>query len=88
LKKPGRAGAGWTTPADGRAGCVIERSIGAAGVGAVRVTGGGVTVRIPRLPKLPPDPGRASAWLTASSIAATATATTVRRRNMGFAPQW
>ena len=39
---------------------VIERSMGAAGAGAVRVGAGAWNVRVPRLPK-PPPPRRASA---------------------------
>jgi hypothetical protein len=39
-------------PAEG----VIERSIGAAGRGAVAVDGGALKVRAPRLPNEPPDP--------------------------------
>jgi hypothetical protein len=42
-------------------GRVMERSTGAAGLGAVAVLGGAEYVRSPRLPKLPPLPGRASA---------------------------
>jgi hypothetical protein len=40
---------------------VIERSIGDAGFGAVGVGEGALYVRPPRLPKLDPLPGRASA---------------------------
>jgi hypothetical protein len=38
---------------------VIERSIGAAGRGAVAVDGGALNVRAPRLPNDPPNPGLA-----------------------------
>jgi hypothetical protein len=50
-------------------GCVVERWIGAAVVGAVRVDGGAEKVRVPRLPKLPPRPTRASASVTRNASA-------------------
>ena len=40
-------------------GCVIERWIGAAVLGAVRVAGGAENVRVPRLPPEKPPPARA-----------------------------
>jgi hypothetical protein len=42
-------------------GCVSEREIGAAGLGAVGVGAGMLKVRMPRLPKLKPLPARACA---------------------------
>jgi hypothetical protein len=56
----------------------IDRSIGAAVEGAVRVEGGGEYVLLPRLPMEPPPPSLASAKAGASTRAATAAA--VRRR--------
>jgi hypothetical protein len=40
---------------------MTERSIGAVAPGAVRVLGGALKVREPRMPKLDPPPTRASA---------------------------
>src|SRR5437762_4927087 len=45
---------------DACVGWVVERCIGAAVFGAVVVVGGALKVREPRLPKLPPELGRAS----------------------------
>ncbi|MFI5012669.1 MAG: hypothetical protein ACHQAY_09995 [Hyphomicrobiales bacterium] len=51
---------------------VIERWIGIAGPGAVGVGAGMLKVRVPRLPKLKPLPGRASAVATPSISTAAA----------------
>src|SRR5262244_65507 len=48
------------------------RSSGAAVLGAVRVTGGGLPVNPPRLPELRPPPTRASASVATSASAASA----------------
>src|SRR5215475_6919358 len=48
------------------------RSSGAAVLGAVRVTGGGLLVNPPRLPELRPPPTRASASVATSASAASA----------------
>src|SRR5208337_3383582 len=65
------------------------RSIGRA-LGEVAVEGGAEKVCEPRLPKLKPRPARASAWPTASAIAATTAKTArsgrQRKRNMVFPP--
>jgi hypothetical protein len=53
----------------------MERWIGAAGRGAVGVGAGTENVRPPRLPKLEPPPGRASA-VAAPSISTAAAAIT------------
>jgi hypothetical protein len=74
LKKPPGCCAGVAGPVTalpGWPGCVIERSIGAAVVGAVRVEGGAENVREPRLPKLEPPPARASASFAINASAAT-----------------
>src|SRR5215213_7492402 len=55
--------------------------MGLAGLGAVRVTGGGSKVRPPRDPKLPPRPTRASATLPAR-VRAAASAITARLRRL------
>src|SRR5581483_359260 len=68
----------------GRDGCVIERLIGEAVEGAVRVVGGAEKVIPPRLPKLPPPPTRASACV-ASANAATAASTIVKTRKRPMA---
>ena len=56
----------------------MERCIGAAVPGAVRVDGGGENVKPPRLPIELPPPSRASA--TAGARAREAAATAARRR--------
>ena len=73
----GAATLGFTWP-----GCVIERWMGAAAPGAVLVDGGAVYVWEPRLPTLPPRPGRASAMEASRPRPATA-ATPARARGDG-----
>jgi hypothetical protein len=73
--KPGRL-AEPAAAVDVEPGGVIERSIGAAVVGAVRVGGGAENVRVPRLPPEKPPPTRAVASpatrMNAVAIAASA----------------
>jgi hypothetical protein len=69
----------------GCAGWVMLRSTGRA-PGDVAVDGGAEKVCEPRLPKLPPRPARASAWVTANANTATkpqsASNGRERKRNM------
>ncbi|HXN43017.1 MAG TPA: hypothetical protein VN917_02130 [Xanthobacteraceae bacterium] len=52
----------------------MERSVGATAFGAVWVAGGGLNVRMPRLPKLDPPPARAFASAATKASAASSAA--------------
>ena len=62
-------------------GCVTERWIGEVGPGAVVVGPGRLKVREPRLPRLNPLPGRASAVATPRKTAQIAAITTANRKS-------
>src|SRR6516164_5519498 len=61
-------------------GCVIERVIGAAVPGAVRVVGGMENVRMPRLPKENPPPARACASPASKTTTVTIAPSAIKKR--------
>src|SRR5215510_3918523 len=84
-RRPPKGEACGVSAAGDAAGLVMDFCIGSAVRGAVLVVGGGVKVRVPRLPKLLPLPTRAEATsaVTSASVARMASAPARRDKRMG-----